>query len=261
MLPYLLVDGTRKVPDTTSGIMFRLDMPAQEVRLMSGFARPSDFGDSADQRRLGVALIGIRWQQGERTIDVPVTAPGFIDGFHHVERDSSGEYRWTNGNAALPPNMFPPWHGETILHLTLKTWRGSTTIMPTSPEASVLNAFENSLVASATDAGKPFIKARHDERVVTGMMNFVRRTEGRTVPACVAVALQDTRADNDALERAFWHRNARSIEPRPRNRVQAQGYLFSVPRPLKEVIDYFVGLLTLENGVIGMPGSHPAAEG
>jgi diguanylate cyclase (GGDEF)-like protein len=43
--------------------------------------------------------------------------------------------------------------------------------------------------------------------------------------------------------------------------TEAQGYLFSVPRPLKEVIDYFLGLSTLENGAIGMPELHPAAEG
>src|SRR5207244_70654 len=81
-----------------------------------------------DRRRLGVALLGLSWERGGETIDTPVDSSAFIDGFQHVEQPATSDrmFRWTDGNAALPPSLFPPWRGETRLYLNLKEWDGSS---------------------------------------------------------------------------------------------------------------------------------------
>jgi hypothetical protein len=120
-------------------------MPANEIRLLSGRAIPADISGENDDRQLGVALRGLRWQQGEDIIDVPIQSPAFIDGFHNLEyyNAEQGPFRWTNGNAALPPDLFPPWRGEMLLHLELFRWDGSASRTPNSPEAVLLSAFES----------------------------------------------------------------------------------------------------------------------
>jgi hypothetical protein len=147
LTPYLLVDGVRVVPDTVEKpwLRFRLRLPALEIRLISGWARPSEIKDSSDIRRLGVMLRAIRWSRDAEAIEVPLDAPGFIDGFHHFERhdDMVGPVRWTTGNAALPPTLFPPWQGEAILHLSLDEWQGSGLAAPVSAAATVLSRFES----------------------------------------------------------------------------------------------------------------------
>ncbi|MDR3534319.1 MAG: hypothetical protein P4L90_27625 [Rhodopila sp.] len=147
MTAYLLVDGTRIEPEMAGSdrFQFRLFLPAQEIRLVSGSARPADLGLSPDSRRLGVELSEMRWANGEAMIDVPIDSPSFIDGFHHFEtrQPQNKPVRWTTGDAGLPPDMVPRWRGETILHLSLKEWRGSDHNPPGNAEAQVLNAFES----------------------------------------------------------------------------------------------------------------------
>jgi hypothetical protein len=143
----LLVDDLPSLPESLPDgrLLFRVALPAQEIRIISGFGRPVDFGYPVDQRRLGVALLGLSWEQGGETIDTPIDSSAFIDGFQHVERPATSDemFRWTNGNAALPPSLFPPWQGETRLYLSLKEWDGSSTATPLGPEATALSAFDS----------------------------------------------------------------------------------------------------------------------
>ncbi len=146
MTPYLLVDGARVVPEHVDKPRwrFRLRLPAREIRLISGSARPADLEDSSDRRQLGVLLHGLRWTQDDATIEVPIDSPSFIDGFHYAEpRERLGPVRWTTGDAALPPAVFPPWQGEVRLQLSLGEWRGSTHDAAARAEASLLGGFEN----------------------------------------------------------------------------------------------------------------------
>jgi hypothetical protein len=144
---YLLVDGSRVAAEMSDQrqFAFRLRMPAQEIRLMSGYASPADLATSDDRRRLGVALQGLRWQQGENVIEPSIISPAFMDGFHNLEyyNADDGPFRWTNGNAALPPGLIPDWRGETLLVLRLSLWEGSTVHTSPNPDAALLGAFEN----------------------------------------------------------------------------------------------------------------------
>ena len=142
----LLVDDLPSLPESLPDgrLLFHVALPAREIRIISGCARPADFGHSEDGRRLGVALLGLSWEQGGEMIDTPIDSSAFIDGFQHVEHPATSDemFRWTNGNAAVPPSLFPPWRGETRLYLSLKEWDGSSVATPLEPEAKALSAFD-----------------------------------------------------------------------------------------------------------------------
>jgi hypothetical protein len=74
---------------------------------------------------------------------LPVSSPGFVDGFYNFEQRDYGPVRWTMGDAALPPVFFPLWQGEVLLHLTLAEWRGSILEPPVRAEAELLRGFES----------------------------------------------------------------------------------------------------------------------
>jgi hypothetical protein len=126
-------------------LRFRLRFPAQEIRLISGAGSPAEVNGSRDTRPLGVLLREMRWSQEHATIDVPIDSPSFVDGFHVVEtpKGQVGPVRWTTGNAALPPDLFPPWQGDVLLDLSCGEWKGSALEPVVSREAAVLSAFES----------------------------------------------------------------------------------------------------------------------
>jgi hypothetical protein len=147
MATHLLVNGSSLAPETSEAdqLAFRLALPAREIRLISDYACPADLSATDDRRRLGVALRGLRWRQGKKTLEVPIDSPAFIDGFHVVEcyDDDAGSFRWTNGNAALPPVLLPRWRGEALLQILLIHERGPQIPVQPKPEAALMSAFEN----------------------------------------------------------------------------------------------------------------------
>ena len=147
MVASLLIDGQTVHPTRTDDgwFWYRVMLPAGEMRLISGAARPADFGGSGDRRRLGVQLYSMLWQQGRATMGVPIESTAFMDGFEHPEtaEDTGLVFRWTNGDAALPPSLTPSWQGEAVLGLVLKPWRGTAITVPLHQEFAVLNAFES----------------------------------------------------------------------------------------------------------------------
>jgi hypothetical protein len=144
---YLTVNGSRLAPEIIEAdqFVFRLDLPAHEIRLLSGHARPADIDGGDDYRRVGVGLRELLWQKGARVIESPIASPGFIDGFHHVEQHGETGYpfRWTTGDAGLPPGVFPAWEGEVLLRIRVVHSQGSRLNPPPRPEAALLSAFEN----------------------------------------------------------------------------------------------------------------------
>ena len=147
MTPYLLVDGAKVAPETIDKprLGFRLRLPAREIRLISGAGSPAELKGVKDTRPLGVLLRKVRWAQDGREFDVPVDSPSFMDGFHAVEIHNAedGPVRWTTGNAALPPDLFPPWRGDVLLQISCSEWKGSGQDPALSGEAALLSAFES----------------------------------------------------------------------------------------------------------------------
>ena len=147
MTPYLLVDGAKVAPETDAKpwLLFRLRFPTREIRLVSGAASPAQLKGSHDSRPLGVLLRGMRWTQNEQTIVVPMDSPSFMDGFHvaEIHNPQFGPVRWTTGNAAVPPDLFPPWQGEVCLHLLCGEWAGSAVEPPSDGNTALLSAFES----------------------------------------------------------------------------------------------------------------------
>src|SRR5256885_15973431 len=92
----LLVDNLPSLPESLpdGSLLFRVALPAQEIRIISGAARPVDFGHPVDQRRLGVAVLGLPWGQGGGGIDAPTDAPAV--------------------HAGVPPAAHPPTHHHKV---------------------------------------------------------------------------------------------------------------------------------------------------
>jgi len=147
MAIYLLVNGERVDPQIAEQdhLTFRFNLPARDIRLISGHATPSAIATGDDHRRLGIALRGLSWRQGKKEMERSIASPALIDGFHTLEHynDREGAFRWTNGDAGLPPAIFPRWRGEVELHVRLFRWEGSTLQSEPRAETALLSAFEN----------------------------------------------------------------------------------------------------------------------
>jgi hypothetical protein len=116
---HLLVDGKRidamERRDTT--YVFRLAERPRQIRIRSRSAVPQELGVARDARELGVAIRQIvlaqrRWQ---RTIDAE--AASLANGYHAFEPDNG--IRWTNGDAAVPEDIFADMNGPGMLMLHL----------------------------------------------------------------------------------------------------------------------------------------------
>ena len=146
---HLTVDGVPVSPETGETgrfrVRFRLVLPAQELRLISGAARPSDLTGHPDDRRLGVMVRGLVWYRDGARAPVSIHQPFFVDGFHMLEAAGTppAPFRWTNGDAGIPAAAIPSWHGPAVLEFHLKGWEGTQTPPHVSNEAIIFGAFEN----------------------------------------------------------------------------------------------------------------------
>ena len=145
---HLLVDGRRVGPEHQEEyrLLFRLQAPFADIRLQTGAGRPCDLGGQpGDTRLLGLCVWRIRWRQGETEVTVPLASPSFIDGFYHLEvpPDGTAPFRWTNGDAALPADLFPPWDGPVLLDLDVVPWAGTAVAAPSSSDRIMLQGFDS----------------------------------------------------------------------------------------------------------------------
>jgi hypothetical protein len=101
---HLVVDGRRLGPEAIRGSVHHFVLPgdAAEVVIASRAAVPQETHDvHADGRRLGVMLQRIRFSQPGRACEVAVAALPDGDGFHALEQEGGGCWRWTDGRARL----------------------------------------------------------------------------------------------------------------------------------------------------------------
>jgi hypothetical protein len=113
---HLIVDGLR-LDGTMHGNLCAFRMPRRptSVRIVSHAAAQAELGIARDPRVLGVAIRQITIWQGRDVTVINASNPDLTDGFHRYESDN--DFRWTNGNAALPPSVVAKVTGPTEIKL------------------------------------------------------------------------------------------------------------------------------------------------
>ena len=116
---HLLVDGERVDAVSPDGLLrvFRLADKPRSMRILSRSAMPQELGLARDPRLLGVALRQIQVTQAARMRVADPDDTQLTDGFHEFESDNG--FRWTDGDAAIPPELFAGLSGplEVVLQL------------------------------------------------------------------------------------------------------------------------------------------------
>jgi hypothetical protein len=116
---HLLVDGQRVDGSLRPSGHCVFDLPRRpsELRVMSRAGSPAELGLARDPRVLGVAVRQIRLWQGRRLRVLDAADESLVVGFHAFEPDNG--YRWTDGDAPLPPTLFANFEGACQLELLL----------------------------------------------------------------------------------------------------------------------------------------------
>jgi hypothetical protein len=116
---HLLVDGRRvdAVSRDDDRYVFRLAARPRHVRVRSRSGVPQELGLARDPRELGVALRHIAVAQQTRKRVMQANDVRWADGFHDFEAEKG--FRWTNGDAAIPSDVFAGLIGQLtiVLHV------------------------------------------------------------------------------------------------------------------------------------------------
>ncbi len=99
----ILADGVR-VAALQNGRTLRVNVPAgtRVLTLVSSSGVPSHHdAQSSDQRRLGVAITGLRLGSLRNLAQVALDDARLTSGFHAVEGNADGAWRWTDGRATI----------------------------------------------------------------------------------------------------------------------------------------------------------------
>jgi hypothetical protein len=120
---HLLVDGKRVDAVSPDGLLrvFRFAGKPKSMRILSRGTMPQELGLARDPRLLGVALRQIQVTQAARMRVADADDARLTDGFHEFEPDNG--FRWTDGDAAIPPELFAGLGGPLEVALRL----GATT--------------------------------------------------------------------------------------------------------------------------------------
>jgi hypothetical protein len=116
---HVLADGERLDITRRVGEAYVIHLPTvpSVLRIVSRAAKPAELGTARDPRVLGVALRRLVVRQGTRFRVTEANDNRLSDGFHAFEADSG--FRWTDGEAAIPTELFAGFTGpiELVLHI------------------------------------------------------------------------------------------------------------------------------------------------
>ncbi len=116
---HLVADGRRIDPAWHYGSVrvFPLSAPRTAVHVVSRAAVPAELGVKRDARCLGVALWRMVLRHGPRFRTIEASDKRLVVGFHDYEPAEG--LRWTDGDAALPAELFDGLSGpiELMLHV------------------------------------------------------------------------------------------------------------------------------------------------
>jgi hypothetical protein len=121
---HLVVDGARvdALAEINGTWRFCLTAPTGDVRIVSRAAIPAALGVGPDQRQLGVALRRIALSQDLGLRVIKAEDSRLIQGFHGFEPAEG--WRWTDGDARLPEDLFDGLRGVVTLELCLACTAG-----------------------------------------------------------------------------------------------------------------------------------------
>jgi T5SS/PEP-CTERM-associated repeat protein len=116
---HLLVDGKRidAIERRDDGYVFHLSRSPRHARIRSRAAVPQELGLARDDRSLGVAVRRIVLLQPRRQRAIDAKAAALVDGYHAFEPEN--DIRWTDGDAAVPAELFAGTDGPGMLMLQL----------------------------------------------------------------------------------------------------------------------------------------------
>ncbi len=131
---HLIVDGQRIDVHIRRNAMYSFYLPdrPRNVRIVSRKAAPAELGLARDPRSLWVAVRSIALAKGLKLAVFEAHDERLADGFHDYEPVDS--LRWTNGDAALPTELFAACDKGTVLELHLG---GATRYLDFGPAAAV----------------------------------------------------------------------------------------------------------------------------
>jgi hypothetical protein len=116
---HVLADGERLDVTRRAGEAYVIHLPTvpSVLRIVSRAAAPAELGLTRDPRVLGVALRRLVVRQGTRFQVTEANDNRLSDGFHAFEADNG--FRWTDGEAAIPTELFAGFTGpiELVLHI------------------------------------------------------------------------------------------------------------------------------------------------
>ncbi len=114
---HLVVDGKRIDCLNRAGgrWTFRVTGAPREVRIMSHAVVPAELGLARDPRPLGVAIRRVGFRQRAEMRLLEAADLRLAGGFHLFEPDNG--YRWTDGDALLPAELFAGARGPFMLEL------------------------------------------------------------------------------------------------------------------------------------------------
>jgi hypothetical protein len=114
---HLLVDGCRLDAEQRMGSAFLFNLPAGalHMRIASRAAAPAELGLARDLRQLGVGLRRVVLYAGSQSRVVNAADDRLVEGFHDYEQND--DRRWTDGDAALPADLFEGFDAPTELVL------------------------------------------------------------------------------------------------------------------------------------------------
>jgi hypothetical protein len=116
---HLLVDGKRidAIERHDDMHVFRLRARPRNVRIRSRAGVPQELGIARDNRPLGVTLRQIVLAEPGRRSVIEAAAASLVDGYHAFEADNG--IRWTDGDAAVPADLFAGMNSPGMLLLRL----------------------------------------------------------------------------------------------------------------------------------------------
>jgi hypothetical protein len=119
---HLRVDGARIDPDLQGRrARFKLPAAAKDVWLASLSARPLHAGIGDDERALGVCVgrLSVEGVSCGPPREIQLDDSTLEVGFHRLERDGDSCWRWTSGEARLPPALWADVSGDFVITVDL----------------------------------------------------------------------------------------------------------------------------------------------